>query len=74
MESDNCWRVLLNEYQGKFSRLILSNYHFRCRIDVTIQSQNVDRVVHKVLSNNWNGEQLQRFLRTETDSLYREAL
>jgi len=74
VDNENCWRLLLNECKGKNSRLIFSNYLIRCRLDVTIQSQNVDRVIHKVLSNNWNGEQLQKYLYAESDDLYREAL
>jgi hypothetical protein len=72
MDGDGHWRILLNECKGKMSRLIFSNR--RCLVDITLQSQNVGRVVHNVLSNHWNSDQLVTFLHSESDKVLREAL
>lgn len=72
MEGEGHWRVLLNEGKGKMSRLIFSNRRYL--VDITIQSQKVGRVIHNVLSNRWNREQLVNFLHSESEQVLQEAL
>jgi hypothetical protein len=72
MDGEGHWRILLNECKGKMSRLIFTNR--RCLVDITIQSQNVGRVVHNVLTRPWNSDQLITFLNSESDKVLREAL
>ncbi|MDR3562708.1 MAG: hypothetical protein P4N59_14910 [Negativicutes bacterium] len=72
MEQEGNWRLLMNEGKGKMSRLIFSNR--RCLIDTIVQSQNAARVVHNVLANSWNRDQLMVFLRGESEQVVQEAL
>jgi len=74
MRTEIGWRVLLNESKGKTSRLIFSGYKYRSLIDITIQSEKVDKIISAVLSSSWNAEQLMAFLDLESHNICREAL
>ncbi|VBB06489.1 Hypothetical protein LUCI_1722 [Lucifera butyrica] len=74
MEIEDSWRVLLNEQDEKFSRLIFTGCKCRRLIDITIQSQNVNTIISAVLTSNWSTEQLMDFLNLESARVFKTAI
>lgn len=74
MEPNGSWRILLNDYKGRNSRLIFTGCKHKRLIDITIQSRNVDNIINTVLASSWNAEQVIAFLNAESEKVLREVL
>lgn len=69
MRAESDWRVLLNESKENKSRIIFSGHKQRSLIDITMQSEKVDKIINAVLTNEWRAEQLIAFLDLESQKI-----
>jgi hypothetical protein len=69
MRAESDWRVLLNESKENKSRIIFSGHKHRSLIDITMQSEKVDKIISAVLTSDWNAEQLMAFLDLESQRI-----
>ena len=65
METEDHWRIILNEGDGQQTRLIFSIHNPRYLIDVTVDSYNANRIVQAVTDHHWTYQRLMSFLNAE---------